>query len=681
LPRVYKEQLFANEVMLLPYYIAALNIEHAYFERTDTYEPFEGLCFVDTLDMTEDEYVALFTQENTERIRRQKKTPITVVIGNAPYNAWQLDQNDNNKNRKYPAVEQAIKATYVAASKATNKNALWDPYVKFFRWATDRLRKQDGIVCFVSNNSFVDQIAFDGMRKHLAQDFTRIYHVHLEGNVRHNPTLAGTTYNVFGIQVGVGITLAVRCSKHTDRSVFFHRIDKLLRREEKLAQLAKLREITTTPWTEVTPDSKSTWLVPAHAGTYADGLSIGDKSSKASDDPNPATIFKTYGRGVATCRDATVYEFERGALGDRVRKFIEDYNGEVDRYKRSGSLDDVDGFVKYELLKWSRDLKVDLSEGVYAEFADGKVRKSLFRPFCKVWLFFDNVLNEEVYVFPHIFPTERTEEENIAIAVSDIAYRANVFSTLMTRSICDLHLCATTDGHQCFPFYVYDEDGGNRRENITDWALEQFRTHYGDAKITKWDIFYYVYGLLHHPGYRTKFADNLKHELPRIPFAPEISPAYPDGRGSSRKNDRRPAESGFWAFADAARKLATLHLDYEKLEPWDLHFIETEGIPLSYRVDDKMRLSKDKTSLKVNASLTLAGIPPEVFEYRLGNRSALDWIIDQYQVTQDKRSGIRSDPNRADDPEYIVRLVGQVVRVSVETVKIVNGLPERYTEK
>src|SRR6516165_10744160 len=169
----------------------------------------------------------------------------------------------------------------------------------------------------------------------------------------------------------------------------------------------------------------------------------------------------------------------------------------------------------------------------------------------------------------------------------------------------DIHVCASIDAHQCFPFYVYDEDGGNRRENITDWALEQFRTHYGDAKITKWDIFYYVYGLLHHPGYRTKFADNLKRGLPRIPFAPEISLAYPNGRGSPRKNEPRPAGSGFWAFDDAGRKLATLHLDYEKLEPWDLRFIETEGIPLSYRVNDKMRLAKDKTSLKVNASLTL----------------------------------------------------------------------------
>ncbi len=198
-------------------------------------------------------------------------------------------------------------------------------------------------------------------------------------------------------------------------------------------------------------------------------------------------------------------------------------------------------------------------------------------------------------------------------------------------------------GTQCFPFYVYDEDGGNRRENITDWALDQFRTHYKNKKISKWDIFYYVYGLLHHAGYREKFADNLKRELPRIPLAPD-----------------------FAAFSRAGQELSRLHLDYESLDPWPLDWIYAPGVPLSHLVQ-KMKLSKDKTALIVNPSLTLAGIPPETFRYRLGNRSALDWIIDQYQVSEDKRSGIRSDPNRPSDPEYITRLVGQITRVSVET--------------
>ena len=245
------------------------------------------------------------------------------------------------------------------------------------------------------------------------------------------------------------------------------------------------------------------------------------------------------------------------------------------------------------------------------------------------------------------------------------------------------------DSHQCFPFYAYDEDGTNRRENITDWALEHFRKHYADEKITKWDIFYYVYGILHHPEYRAKYAENLKRELPRIPLVGSTGVPPVGGHGQDAH-----ATSAFRAFAEAGKELARLHIDYEKIEPYPLKFIETNlaGVgasgarpkaerhsalhtPLSYRVEDKMRLSKDRRSLKVNDSLTLGGIPPETFEYRLGNRSALEWVIDQYQVTEDKHSGIRSDPNRADDPEYIVRLVGQVIRVSLETVKLVKSLP------
>jgi len=259
-------------------------------------------------------------------------------------------------------------------------------------------------------------------------------------------------------------------------------------------------------------------------------------------------------------------------------------------------------------------------------------------------------------MFRKVFPTP--ESSNQIIAVSDIGFRASGFSTLIAKELVDLHLCAAVDAHQCFPFYVYDEDGTNRRENITDWALKQFRDHYKNRKIDKWAIFHYVYGLLHHPGYRQKYADNLKRELPRIPFAPE-----------------------FRAFAKAGEKLARLHLDYEQLEPWELEFIETPRVPLWYRVEDKMGPAKDKLRLTVNPSLTLAGIPPAAFKYRLGNRSALEWVIDQYQVSTDKRSGITSDPNREDDEQYIVRLVGQVIRVSLETVKIVAALPGEFEPK
>ena len=239
---------------------------------------------------------------------------------------------------------------------------------------------------------------------------------------------------------------------------------------------------------------------------------------------------------------------------------------------------------------------------------------------------------------------------------------------------CPTSIATSASGqvHQCFPFYVYDEDGTNRRENITDWALEHFRKHYGDEKITKWDIFHYVYAVLHHPEYRSKYAENLKRELPRIPLW-RTRVFFEPAKVALRRLDSTGTRSG--RLAKRAKNWRDLHVDYEKLEPYELTFKENRSKPLSYCVEDKMRLSKDRKSLKVNDTLTLAGIPSEAFEYRLGNRSALEWVIDQYRVKEDKRSGIRSDPNRPDDPEYIVRLVGQVIHVSLETVRIVNSLP------
>jgi predicted helicase len=652
LPRMYDQQLFANEVMLLPYYIAALNIEHAHYELTGEYAAFPGLCFVDTLDLAKGKQGAFgfMAQENVARVEREREAPITVVIGNPPYNAWQLNENDNNKNRKYEIIDRRVSETYARDSKATNKNALADMYVKFFRWAVDRLNGRDGIVCFVSNNSFVEQIAFDGMRKRLLQDFTRVYHLHLEGNVRQNPKLAGTTYNVFGIQVGVGITVAIRAARHRGHRLLFHRIDKMLRRERKLAWLAQHAKVGGVKWQRLTPDERHTWLVPENGGEYSQLLPLAARTADRSDEP--VGIFARFSGGVKTNRDSMVYSFDRAGLRERVSALIEAYNGEVDRYKRSGAQQKVDDFVSYQEIKWSRDLKQDLRRGRYAAFSEAKIRVCLYRPFCKRQLFLDRILNEEVYQVPSSFPVP--EAENTTISVSDIGHRAQTFSTLVSSCITDIHLCAGLDAHQCFPFYLYNEDGTNRRENITDWALKHFRAHYRSKKITKWDIFHYVYGLLHHPGYRGRYAENLKRELPRIPLAPD-----------------------FRAFAAGGKNLARLHLDYEKLEAWPLEWVETPGVPLSYHVE-KMRLAKDKQSLVVNASLTLAGIPPEVFEYRLGNRSALEWVIDQYQVSEDKRSSIRSDPNRADDPQYIVRLVGQVTRASIETVGIVKSLPADF---
>ncbi len=681
LPRMYREQLFANEVMLLPYYIAALNIEHAFYEITGEYEPFEGLCFVDSLDMAEHAQAefGFMTQKNTARVERQKAAPITVIIGNPPYNVGQLNENDNNKNRKYAVIERRIHDTYAADSKASNKNALSDAYVKFFRWATDRLEGRDGIVCFVSNNGFIDNLAFDGMRKHLAKDFDLLYLVDLKGNIRKDSMRdgipLGEKHTVFGLSAMVGVSVAVLVKSERQRKarkLLYADVHFRSTREQKFAFIKAARHAGGIQWQEITPSTGYAWLILEDADQFATFVPMGTKAAKAANEADVEALFKVYSGGVKSSRDNVVYDFDHTALQDRVCQFIEDYNGEVDRWKRTPEKSDVDDFVHYDRISWSRDLKLDLQRGKYATFGKSKIRASLYRPFTKRSLFFDRILNEEVYVFPRIFPTPETQQENLAVCGTGVAAE-RPFADLITRSVPDLNFFGPGTVPQWYPFYVYDEDGSNRRENITDWALGQFRGKYskqtatsemegqgkrgatGHSAIEKWDIFYYVYGLLHHPGYRTKYAGCLKRELPRIPFAPD-----------------------FWAFAELGRELAHWHLDYETADPYPLKYEETKDHPLSYRVEDKMRLSKDKTALTVNPSLTLAGIPPETFEYRLGNRSALDWVIDQYQVYTDKHSVITSDPNRADDPEYIVRLVGQVIRVSLETVRIVKALPADF---
>ena len=650
---VYKHRLFANEIMLLPYYIAALNIEHAYFEQTGKYQGFEGLCFVDTLDMAEhaQSQLGFMTAKNSERVERQRKSPITVVIGNPPYNANQESENDNNKNRPYPTVDGRIKATYAKDSRATLKNKLYDPYVRFFWWAIDRLGDRDGIVCYVTNNSFcIDPIPFDGMRRAFEQQFTHIYHVNLHGNVRKNPKLSGTAHNVFGIQTGVGITVAVRKGCPTTSRIAYHRVPEPWRKEAKLKWLAEKKTIGGIAWKQIAPDAKHDWVVAENADEYSAYMPLGMKEAKLGDakDAHAASVFVRFGPGAKSNRDDIVYDFAAATLLRRVEVMAEAYNAEVDRYKRSGAGKNLDDFVDPSKVRWSSTLKLHLQRGKYVAFDPADVRESIWRPFTKLHLYFDPILNDRLGVMRRALPTADTQRENVVICCtshSQIPFVVQAANRIMNEA-------PGGRAGTCFPFYLYDKDGTNRRENITDWALKQFREHYKEKKIDKWAIFHYVYGLLHHPGYREKFADNLKRELPRVPFAPD-----------------------FRAFAKAGKKLAALHLDYEQLKPWDLDVVEAPGVPLSYRVEDKIRLSKDKLRLTVNPSLTLSGIPPEAFNYRLGNRSALEWVVDQYQVSTDKRSGITSDPNRDDDLEYIVRLVGQVIRVSMETMAIVNSLP------
>ncbi|RKU22310.1 DNA helicase [Candidatus Poribacteria bacterium] len=651
----YRYELHCNEVMLLPYYIASLNIEQEYYQRMGTYLPFEGIALADTFELMEQEQGELFTRENTARVERQKAADMFVVIGNPPYNAQQVNENDNNKNRKYETVNERISETYAKDSKATLRNKLHDPYVKAFSWASERIGKE-GIVAFVTNNGFLDGVAFDGMRKHLTQDFNTIYILDLGGNVRQNPKLSGTTHNVFGIQVGVSINFFIkRDTTKTDANpteIFYTRVEEFWRKEEKYNYLDSKAHYQNVDWQQITPDSRYTWLTEGLHAEFDTFIPMGTKEAKAQKSVAADVIFKTYSLGVSTNRDAWVYNFNISTLTENVQRMMEFYNPQVLKWlvTPEKSIVNIDNFVAYDDTKisWSRDLKAKLKRGTIAEYTEHKVRTSLYRPFTKSNLYFDRTMNDVVSVFPSIFPTLETETENRAICVSNIGSNKS-FQSLMVDMIPNLHL---TGDSQCFPFYTYDEDGSNRQENITDWALSEFRTYYSDNTITKWDIFHYNYGLLHHPAYREKYEMNLKRDLPHIPFAED-----------------------FWGFATAGAALADLHVNYESVPKYDgLKPMETPGRQVNLRVE-KMRLSKDKTQLKYNDFLTLDGIPAEVYDYKLGNRSALEWVVDQYRVKTDKRSGIVNDPNREDEPRYIVDLIGRVITVSLKTVEIVKNLP------
>ena len=655
----YKRRLFANEVMLMPYYIASLNIEHEYYQLTGKVESFPGLCFVDTLDLTEGRQLpsAMISEKNSERIDEQRKAKINVIIGNPPYNARQVNENDNNKNRQYDVIDQRIRETYASDSKATLKNQLYDAYVKFFRWATDRLEGRDGIVCYVSNNSFVDARAFDGMRKHLLQDFNLIYHLDLGGNLRK-----GGAGNVFDIRVGVGITVAIRKQAYQGNRLRYSMVDSDLSKKAKLdwlreqASEAEEHKILELLKEELKPNEKHDWFISSTESEFETYLPIGSKAAKRAKANKVETIFETYCPGVLTSRDAWVYDYDDDALAKRMRQFVQDYNVQVALYQQRDPKPNIDDFVDIQKIKWSATLKTNLKRENYAGYDPAKIRVDLYRPFTKMFLYYAKPLIDRPGQFNNYFPNEQAEAENRLICVSGLGSNKPFQSYMVKTNPCHDMLEKT----QCFPFYTYDEDGSNRKENITDWALAQFRSRYDDPSISKWDIFYYVYALLHHPRYRERYALDLKRQLPRIPYAPDFRP-----------------------FSQAGQALADLHLNYEDSERYKLRQVPVRK-PVSYAVS-KMRPGPKRQSetgdykvydmLKYNDTLCLRGIPERAFAYRLGNRSALEWVVDQYRVKIDKRSAITHDPNRySDDEQYIPKLIERVIWVSLRTVDIVERL-------
>ena len=650
LPQKYENELHCNEIMLLPYYIASMNIEHAYFDRTGEYRPFSGICLVDTFELAEADQgkLSFMTAENADRVKRQKDSPIFVIVGNPPYNAWQINENDNNKNRKYKTIDKRVADTYAHDSRAQNTNALRDPYIKAIRWASDRIGLE-GIIAFVTNSGFLESIGADGMRKHLTQDFDTIYVLDLGGNVRRNPKLSGTTHNVFGIQPGVSINLLIKrpCSGSRSCTLNYSRVDEYWKREQKYQYLDQLKSLAHVPWRALAPDERSNWLTEGLLEEFGTHHSI-------------STIFSSDSNGLKTNRDDWAYNYDKQSLSANIAQAIETYNQEVSRWaSRSDLKAKLDDFLVSDgkKISWSETLKGHVEAGDRASFDENKIRRAAYRPFCSQYVYLDPLFNERTYRLPSIFPRGKAAENVVIWCKTGSDWP---FFSLSTDRIPDV---LPQGGSRCFPFYTYAEGGKERDENIGEDALDLFRLYYGDDSITKWQIFYYIYAVLHHKEYRERYAANLRRELPRIPLASV-------NFGDTATNDPEL----FRSLAQAGKRLAEIHVHYEDQAEYKLKKIEKPGAKLDYRVT-KMRLSKDKASLVYNDFLTLSCIPPETYEYRLGNRSALEWIIDQHQVSTDKRSGITNDPNRADDPTYILRLIGQVITVSLETAKIVRSLP------
>ena len=650
LPQKYAEELHCNEIMLLPYYIASMNIEHAYWEATKEYSAFEGICLVDTFELAESRQSTLFTPENTNRVLAQKKAPIKVIVANPPYRVGQKTEDEANKKRKYPVLDSRVARTYGDASTASSKSKLSDAYIRAIRWASDRI-EGEGVIAYVTNSGYLDRRDSDGVRKYLADEFDEIYVVDLGGSVRKHPHLSGTTHNVFGIQLGVSIAFLVRRKKRgKTATIHYFALETDWKREQRLNFLTELGSIGAAKFIRIYPDEDHHWLNDGTEDDYSSLIAMGDKTAKGSEN-DPEAMFATFSLGVNSNRDPWVFNFSATELLTNVKRTTAFYNNQVltlDPSVRKLAHLDVEGVLPTpgSEISWSEGLKLKLLGRRKAKVKLENIRRCFFRPFTATNIYFDAYFNERRYLIPQFVPDTNAESENRIIVYKTGQDMAN-FAIATTN----IPAGQTQGGSQNFPFFVYEADGTNRRENITDWALAEFRTHYSDKKITKWDIFHATYAVLHHPEYRTRYAANLKRELPRIPFPPD-----------------------FHAFAAAGKRLMELHIDYEKQPGYPLEQIESPTAEVSFRVE-RMKLSKDKSELRYNDFLTLRGIPAAAFDYRLGNRSALEWVIDQYQVSTDKRSGIVNDPNRDDDPHYILRLVGQVITVSLETQQIIAALP------
>lgn len=657
LRRKYTEELHANEVAILPYYVANLNIEATYQAVSGQYAEYPNLCFVDTLDNIgglgiksghQMDLFAAISDVNVERVKRQNKRKISVVIGNPPYNANQQNENDNNKNREYPHIDGLIKRSFVKLSTA-QKTKVYDMYARFFRWASDRLH-DDGIVAFITNRSFIDSRTFDGFRRYVSEEFDEVYVVDLGGDVRANPKLSGTKHNVFGIQTGVAISFMVRRKRNPKKTkpptkIFYVRRPELDTAEEKLAWLGQAHA-SAMKFERIEPDSNAKWI-NQNENEWDGLIPVADKKTKAAKvKGQERAIFKLHTLGLVTNRDDWVYSFSQADVKTKVTALISHFNEHVERLKSDKSYE-VDAEIK-----WTRHLKKLADDRVKLSFDENAVQQCCYRPFVMKNVYFSSDLNEFRYQTPSIWPDADTATWSISFVAEERAQ----FSALAVSHLANKDFFMPSAAQQ-LPRSRYDK-AGEKIDNITDWALNQFTKHYGKAaKITKDHIFAYVYAVLHDPVYRETYAINLKREFPRIPFYP-----------------------GFQQWRDWGQTLLDLHIGYETVTPWPLTRTDTpdeRAKKAGLTPKPALKADKEAGTITLDSETILSGIPEECWGYKLGNRSGLEWILDQYKEKTPRDPTIREKFNTyrfADYKEQVIDLITRVTRVSVETMAITEAM-------
>ena len=685
LDRKYRHELHANEIVLLAYYIAAINIENAYHDATpdpddgigkNKYVPFEGIVLTDTFQLGEsgaaDKLFSEMFPQNSARVVRQKKAPVRVIIGNPPYSVGQKSANDNAQNQKYERLEARIAATYAKETDATNKNSLYDSYIKAFRWSTDRLDPEHGgMIAFVSNGAWLDGNSADGFRKTLEKEFSSIWVFNLRGNARTSGELrqkeAG---NVFGSgsRTPIAITLLVRNPKAKNEKaiIHYHDIGDYHSREEKLEIIRRFRSATNPemPWKQLLPNEAGDWISQRN-DLFKTFIPLGDKDDKS----NTKTFFVPYySNGIKTQRDAWCYNSSKSKLCRNIKSHLSFYNDQRNAYhqKRKRESGNFREFATRDsaCISWSTALENDAENNVELSFDSKLVVISNYRPFFKQYLYYSRDLNERVYQMPRIFPDDSVN--NYSLCFSALSESGSV---LIVDKIPDLHFVGDT---QTFPRYYYGlnpnsalelfQDDSSRdsgqKDAITDYIHKEAVRLYG-KRVSKDDLFYYVYGFLHNKDYRAVFSSDLKKSLPRIPLL--------------------ESAQDFWSFSKAGRALADLHINYEKVPAYK--GVKVEGLRSGDYAVEKMRFPQkgQKDTILYNNSITIRDIPARAYEYVVNGKSAIEWVMERYQVTVHKDSGIVNDPNdwakECGNPRYILDLLLSVINVSMQTVEIVEGLP------